>query len=136
MEYYLKSPSSQVRRHRLDITGPPDDSRRTLDPYSGNCHDLTDSGLCSPMKPFGTQCLHQLSELIGKREHFTENPTPYLPSAGAASPGRSSGRSECLPLTWIDPGAGRSPNRQEDGCALGAQLEGREEKSHGVTACK
>lgn len=121
------------QRHILDITEPPDDFRRTLDPYSGNVSDLTDSALCSLIKP-----LHQLAELTGKRGHSTENPIPSLPSAGAASPGTSPGRSECLPLTWRDPGAGRPPNRQEDGCALGLSwdLEGREEKSHEVPAWK
>lgn len=99
--------------------------------------DLTDSGLCFLIKPLGTQCLHQLAELTGKRGHLQRIPFPICPLQGAASPGISSGRSQWMPLTWTDPGAGRPPKRQEDGWALGALLRpggkrGEESRSHSL----
>lgn len=59
---------------------------------------------------------------LGREGTFQRVPFPICPLQGAASPGISSGRSQCLLLTWTDPGAGTPPNRQEDEWALGAQM--------------
>lgn len=86
MEYHLTSPSSQGRRHELDITGPPEGLWALLQAVVS---DLTDSGLFSPIEPLGPQCLHQL----GKRGHLREDPIPACPLQGAAPfPARSWGR--------------------------------------------
>lgn len=91
MEFHLKSPSSQGRRHELDITGPPEGLWALLQAVVS---DLTDSGLCSPIEPRGPQCLHQL----GKRGHLREDPIPACPLQGAASAGTSPGAQTAAPF--------------------------------------